>query len=566
MEHSFQEPPFLFLELTNHCNMHCTFCPSDELAKPRLHASDADVRSFLQQAKALGLKSAVQFNVLGEPLLNPKVYEYCALCEELGFNVILITNISLLQDKRVDRILEHKNVVLVLSLQTPTAESYKIRKYEKIAEFEDYIKLVTNAIRRKFLLQSQTRIEIHVAAELEDHSLMRDAGSFRLWQIFRDDAEQLEFLNSYVSQLKALGEELAGTYPEFYEAELQRSRSLFAYAYADGTVDERPERLLVAPNQLTEKEFWGWMCAPNVFLRVKRFGFWAKQRAFLAKHLQPDEVLHVEERTEPFDCEMAYNLSMLADGSFSLCCLDYEGEMQMGHIRTNSVESVLASSKRRETVRNAMVHKVCRECMGSAFVFKRSPVTESEQTVEHLGQGWHAYEPDFGGVGGRWTSGKSNVYLYPRLQARSLEMQFYSPHEGGEVLSLDLYEQDGSGEFCFLSRQSFLGRRGEIIRVELPLDLEPFRLYRATINSPTFVPAEVAGRALMIARTRHWRDNLRRVTRSLVAGSRPGAWPAYQPSQDRRTLGIGVVDLRLRGEVLPETRSTTSLVQIALPA
>ncbi len=542
--------------------MHCTFCPSDELAKPRQHVSDADLRSMLHQAHDLGLKAPVQFNVLGEPLLNPKVYDYFALCEELGFTVILITNISLLQDKRLERILQYGNVVLVLSLQTPTAESYKIRKYDKISGIEEYLELVTNAVRKKFALKSLTRIEIHVAADLDDHSLSRDDASNRLWQVFRDEDEQLEFLKSYISAMQALGKEMSETHPEFYRTELQRARSFFGYAYADGIVSESPDRLLIAPNQLTDKDFWGWMCAPNVFLRIKRFGFWAKQRPFLDKHLEADETLYIEERTELFDCEMAHNISMLADGSFSLCCVDYEGEMQMGNIKSNSLQSILASSRRRETTRNAMVHRICRECQGNAHVFKKSPVKEPEQTVAHFGFGWHAYEPDLGGMGGHWTAEAAHAYLYPRLRAHSMEIEFFSPHPSTEAFSLDLCEQAADGEFRFLSSEVFFGKQGELSRVAIPLELAPFRLYRATIGSRTFIPADETRNYSRVKQARNVARNLVHLARSFRSGAKPFEWRPYRPNGDTRHLGLAVCDLRLKGEVIQERVEVTNLVQI----
>ena len=30
----------LILEVTSHCNMHCTFCPSDDLVRKKGHVSD----------------------------------------------------------------------------------------------------------------------------------------------------------------------------------------------------------------------------------------------------------------------------------------------------------------------------------------------------------------------------------------------------------------------------------------------------------------------------------------------------------------------------------------------
>ena len=62
------QPDVFFLELTNHCNMHCTFCPSDYLKKERTNADDELAVRFIEQVRDLDIKRPIQFNVLGEPL------------------------------------------------------------------------------------------------------------------------------------------------------------------------------------------------------------------------------------------------------------------------------------------------------------------------------------------------------------------------------------------------------------------------------------------------------------------------------------------------------------------
>ncbi|NMD09848.1 MAG: hypothetical protein GYA74_01595, partial [Acidobacteria bacterium] len=53
---SIPDPPgTIFLELTSACNMHCAFCPSDVLRRPKEPLSEARLKSFLGQLHALGL-------------------------------------------------------------------------------------------------------------------------------------------------------------------------------------------------------------------------------------------------------------------------------------------------------------------------------------------------------------------------------------------------------------------------------------------------------------------------------------------------------------------------------
>ncbi|MDD8013690.1 MAG: hypothetical protein PHX05_09455, partial [Acidobacteriota bacterium] len=73
-------PRTLFVELTSACNMHCAFCPSDILRRQKEHLAEASLKSFLAQVRDLEIRAPVMLNVLGEPLLNKRIY---SLLDEL---------------------------------------------------------------------------------------------------------------------------------------------------------------------------------------------------------------------------------------------------------------------------------------------------------------------------------------------------------------------------------------------------------------------------------------------------------------------------------------------------
>jgi len=41
----------LMLEVTSHCNMHCTFCPSDDLVRKKGHVSDEQAIQLIRAAR-----------------------------------------------------------------------------------------------------------------------------------------------------------------------------------------------------------------------------------------------------------------------------------------------------------------------------------------------------------------------------------------------------------------------------------------------------------------------------------------------------------------------------------
>ena len=127
----------LMLEVTSHCNMHCTFCPSDDLVRRKGHVSDEQAIRLIREANDLAPGTPIMFNVLGEPFLNKKLFDYIALCEQYGVPVVVITNITMLSDERLKKLFGFHHIHLNLSLHTPTDKSFAERGYRKIASFQE---------------------------------------------------------------------------------------------------------------------------------------------------------------------------------------------------------------------------------------------------------------------------------------------------------------------------------------------------------------------------------------------------------------------------------------------
>lgn len=84
-----------YLEITNVCNLHCSFCPGT-LRPPVFLAPD---RFRVLARKIRPLTDYLYLHVMGEPLLHPRLAEILAICAELGFRVILTTNGTLLGER-----------------------------------------------------------------------------------------------------------------------------------------------------------------------------------------------------------------------------------------------------------------------------------------------------------------------------------------------------------------------------------------------------------------------------------------------------------------------------------
>lgn len=78
----------IYLEITNVCNLHCSFCHGTKRAKGFM--SREDFCRVLEKIK--GKSKYLYLHLLGEPMLHPLLPTFCAMAKEAGFEVMLTTN------------------------------------------------------------------------------------------------------------------------------------------------------------------------------------------------------------------------------------------------------------------------------------------------------------------------------------------------------------------------------------------------------------------------------------------------------------------------------------------
>lgn len=86
----------IYLEITNHCNLSCSFCHKSSRAKAFMRP--AYFRAILGKIK--DHTDHLALHVLGEPLLHPELAELLALCQTFGLKVNLTTNGALLPQRQ----------------------------------------------------------------------------------------------------------------------------------------------------------------------------------------------------------------------------------------------------------------------------------------------------------------------------------------------------------------------------------------------------------------------------------------------------------------------------------
>jgi len=125
-------PVEYIVETTAKCNLYCPMCPRESHPQPKEDMLDGIFTRLVNESA----RSAEHMMLigLGEPLLDPSIFDRIEYCAEHGISTLLSTNGTLLDEKAADRLLSTRLDHITLSFDGATRESYEF--YRKGARFE----------------------------------------------------------------------------------------------------------------------------------------------------------------------------------------------------------------------------------------------------------------------------------------------------------------------------------------------------------------------------------------------------------------------------------------------
>ncbi len=122
----------VYVEITNICNMHCSFCHGHSRAKRQM--TESEYAHILRQLQ--GKTGYIYHHLMGEPLVHPLLPRFIQMARQAGFRPMLTTNGTLL-DRFGDALLVeglHKVNISVHSFEEGTTEEHR-RYLQKIVDF-----------------------------------------------------------------------------------------------------------------------------------------------------------------------------------------------------------------------------------------------------------------------------------------------------------------------------------------------------------------------------------------------------------------------------------------------
>ncbi|MBE6531604.1 MAG: radical SAM protein [Ruminococcaceae bacterium] len=124
----------VYVEITNICNMHCSFCHSHSREPRRMSAEEFSV--ILD--KLSGHTKYIYYHLMGEPLSHPELPEFLDMAAERGFKSQITTNGTLLSSRGYE-LLSHPVHKINISLHSfEGADTAVHKKYlTEVADFAD---------------------------------------------------------------------------------------------------------------------------------------------------------------------------------------------------------------------------------------------------------------------------------------------------------------------------------------------------------------------------------------------------------------------------------------------
>lgn len=158
-------PVEYIVETTAKCNLYCPMCPRETHKQPKEDMADAVFTRLVQDSG----KSAEHMMLigLGEPFLDPKIFDRVEYCTEHNISTLLSTNGVLLDEANAGKLLDSRLEHITLSFDGSTKESFEF--YRKGAKFERVRDNFIRFARMKHERRSKLQIVVQMVRMERNH-------------------------------------------------------------------------------------------------------------------------------------------------------------------------------------------------------------------------------------------------------------------------------------------------------------------------------------------------------------------------------------------------------------
>jgi len=320
----------LFLELTNKCNFHCNFCPSDS-QKRALGFMDLELaKRAYEEIAERKLAVQVDLHLMGEPTLHPKLIDILNFGASKNVKTELVTNGSTLVAKVVPRILDALYGTIVASHMTPTKETYHFRGKVGLSwdRYIGNIRLLVHEYMKRLANGENIRNEINLRI-----------------MVTKDTASNVSIIESEEQARVILAEWID------FVSEIEQELGMPSFKRQEPNTDD-----LFRGNLYTSTEY---QLQQGIVLT-----FW---RAFTFANTRVSDGYDLQKTEKTVFCPHPFkDVGVLWNGDVTLCCLDHDGQLKVGNVQDASIEDVMQGEAANNLRASMLGHRplplLCQTC------------------------------------------------------------------------------------------------------------------------------------------------------------------------------------------------------------
>lgn len=147
-------PIFVQIEPTVRCNLKCRMCINPAVKREK---TDLEIRDFKLILSKLPYLRKLSFVGIGEPMLNPDIFEMIRLAKERGISIGFATNGMLLNKEMSDKIIESNLDWVNISIDGADKDTF-----ESIRKGADFYTVIENTKRLRELVKNSGKPDISI--------------------------------------------------------------------------------------------------------------------------------------------------------------------------------------------------------------------------------------------------------------------------------------------------------------------------------------------------------------------------------------------------------------------
>lgn len=307
----------VWLEITNHCNQKCTFCPDMFREEPRTWLPLEQVKATIDDLIENCSIGSMQLNAYGEPLLHPNIAEILAYLREreAPFPVYFTTHGMTLVDKKLKQLSKNYPTGFAVSLHNDSQQSYELTRSSKIGDYDTLVSRVTALLRQMVAERAPTDMRLYqmVSNKLSDPNV-----DVQTHAAFPDSPERLQ---AHVRKWERIAAELAAAAPAEAQAQAYvSSDELIASGFRDANHEDSVRLPLLS-----------WVDIKGT--RQTAFISGRPLESYANLLLEYDPRWQVERRvvnTEKCGFTTMNSLAIFATGKLGICCMDLNSTATFG--------------------------------------------------------------------------------------------------------------------------------------------------------------------------------------------------------------------------------------------